>query len=84
MAAHRVVRHQSSHIFQTITSQTVVASALCTGHPLPLEDSFYSLLLVAVNPRAIVWLEVLGELKNQMTSLGIKPMNIASKVDVVT
>jgi hypothetical protein len=28
-----------------------------------------------VNPRAIVWLEGLGQLKTPMTSLGIKSMN---------
>jgi hypothetical protein len=38
------------------------------------EDSWYSFLLKCwVDPRAIVWLEGLGQLKNPMTSLGIRP-----------
>jgi hypothetical protein len=40
----------------------------------PQEDSWYSFLLEAEpTPRAIVWLEELGQLKNAMTSLGIEP-----------
>jgi hypothetical protein len=39
----------------------------------PQEDSWYSFLLEAVNPRDIVWLERLGQLKNSMTSSGIEP-----------
>jgi hypothetical protein len=44
------------------------------GPPLPQEDSWYSFLLRdRVDPWAIVRLEGLGQLKNPMTSSGIKP-----------
>jgi hypothetical protein len=48
-------------------------SALCTGHLL-LPGRFLVLISVRgrINPRAIVWLEGLGKLKNPMTSSGIK------------
>jgi hypothetical protein len=48
-------------------------SALRAGHPLPL-GRFLVLISVRglVDPRAIVWLEGLGQLKNPKTS-GIKP-----------
>jgi hypothetical protein len=52
-------------------------SALHASHPLPQEDSWYSILLVAqVDPRAIVGLERLGQLKNPMTSSGIEHIEI--------
>jgi hypothetical protein len=49
-------------------------SALCTGHPLP-PGRLLVLISVGgwVDPRALVWLEGLGQLKNPMTSLGIEP-----------
>jgi hypothetical protein len=38
------------------------------------EDSWYPFLLeVESTPRAMVWLEELGQLKNPMTSSGIEP-----------
>jgi hypothetical protein len=48
--------------------------ALCTIHPLPL-GGFLGLTSVrgSVDPRVIVWLEGLGQLKNSMTSR-IEPM----------
>jgi hypothetical protein len=48
---------------------------LCTGRPLP-PGRFLVLISVRgrVDPRAIVQLEGLGQLKNPMTSLGIEPM----------
>jgi hypothetical protein len=40
----------------------------------PQEDSWFSFLLEAESaPRAIVWMEGLGQLKNQMISSGIEP-----------
>jgi hypothetical protein len=50
-------------------------SALHASHPLP-PGRFLVLIYVRVwvDPRAIVQLEGLGQLKNPMTSLGIKPM----------
>jgi hypothetical protein len=44
-------------------------SALRAGRPLsPQEDSWYSILLEAVDPRAIVRLEELGKLKKSTSS----------------
>jgi hypothetical protein len=39
------------------------------------ENSWYSFLLEAelIEPRAIVWLEGIGQSKNPMTSSGIEP-----------
>jgi hypothetical protein len=39
----------------------------------PHEDSWYSFLLEAIDPRAIVRLEGIGQLKNPMTSSEIEP-----------
>jgi hypothetical protein len=49
-------------------------SALCGGSPFP-QERFLVLISVSglVDPRAIVRLEGLGQLKNLMTSSGIKP-----------
>jgi hypothetical protein len=45
-------------------------SALRAGYPSPQEDSWYSFLLENEStPKAIVQLEVLGQLKNPMTSV---------------
>jgi hypothetical protein len=54
-------------------------SALHAGRPLP-PGRFLVLISVRgwVNPRAIVQLEVLGQLKNPMTSLGIRLRKIVS------
>jgi hypothetical protein len=49
-------------------------SALCASRPLP-PGRFLVLISVRgwADPRAIVWLEGLGQLKNPVTSLGIEP-----------
>jgi hypothetical protein len=39
----------------------------------PQQVSWYSLLIEAVNPKTIVQLQQLGQLKNPMTSTGIEP-----------
>jgi hypothetical protein len=73
--AHRVVRGQGSHIFYTISSQMAARwSALRVGRTLP-PGRFLVLISVRgwVDPRAIVRLEGLGQLKNPMTSSGIEP-----------
>jgi hypothetical protein len=62
-------------MFQTIGSQmTKRLSALSASRPLP-PGKFLALSSVReqVDSRAIVWLEGFGQLKNSMTSLGIKP-----------
>jgi hypothetical protein len=68
-----VVRLLSSHIFYTIGSQMAVTSALRAGRPLP-PGRFLVLISVRglIDPRAIVRLEGLGQLKNPMTSSGIE------------
>jgi hypothetical protein len=63
-------------MFLTVGSQMVVRlSALHTGRPLP-PGRFLLLISVRglVDPRAMVRLEGLGQLKNSLTSLGIKPI----------
>jgi hypothetical protein len=52
----------------------VVTSALCAGCPSPA-GRFLLLISVRgwVDPRATVWLEGLDQLKNPLTSLGMKP-----------
>jgi hypothetical protein len=50
-------------------------SALCTGRPSPPPLQRLQVLISVrglIDPRAIVWLERLGQLKNSITSLGIK------------
>jgi hypothetical protein len=74
MEAHRVVRGWGSHTFYTIGSQTAVRlSALRAGRPLPPRKipgtHFYENW---VDPRAIVRLEGLGQLK-KFTSSGPEP-----------
>jgi hypothetical protein len=48
-------------------------SALRAGSPLPPERFLVLISEEAVNPRAIVGLEGLGQLKNTVTSLGMEP-----------
>jgi hypothetical protein len=73
--AHKCVRFQGYHIFKTLGSQMAVKlSALFSGRSLP--PGRYLVLIsvrVWVDPRDTVWLEVLGQLKNLMTSLRIEP-----------
>jgi hypothetical protein len=69
MEAHSVVRRRSSHIFWTVVLQmTARLSALRGGRPLP-PGRFLVLISVRgrVNPRAIVRLEGIGQLKNPVT-----------------
>jgi hypothetical protein len=65
--AHKVVRHRGSHIFYTIGSQRWGCQPYTPAALYPLGRS---LVLVSVrgwvDPRAIVRLEGLGQLKNQM------------------
>jgi hypothetical protein len=70
-----VVRRRGFHIFYTIGSHMAVRlSALRAGRPLP-PGRFLVLISVRgwVDPRAIVWLGGLGQLKNPATSSGIEP-----------
>jgi hypothetical protein len=72
---HTVVRHKGSHIFWIIGSQMAVRlSASCAGHPLP-PGIFLVVISVRsrIDPRDMVWLEVLCQLKNPITSSGIEP-----------
>jgi hypothetical protein len=57
------------------THRVVRLPVLCTGHPLP-PGRFLVLISVGgrVNPRSVIQLEGLGQLKNPMTPLGIKPI----------
>jgi hypothetical protein len=67
--AHKVVRRQGSHIFYTIGSQMAVKlSALRAGRPLA-PGRFLVLISIkgSVDPKAIVRVEELGQLKNLMT-----------------
>jgi hypothetical protein len=68
------VRRRGSHIFYTIDSQMAMRlSALGAGRPLP-PGRVLVLLSVRgyVNPRAIVLLEELGQLKIPITSFGFE------------
>jgi hypothetical protein len=66
------VRRRGSHTFQTIGSQMAVRlSALRVGRPLPPGRFLISFLLEA-DPRAIVRLEELCQLKNPITSSGFE------------
>jgi hypothetical protein len=50
-------------------------STLITGHRLaPGRFLVLDSVIGCVDPSVIVWLEGLGQLKNPVTSLGIKPM----------
>jgi hypothetical protein len=67
--SHKVLRCWGSHIFYTIGSLLVVnLSASCPGSPQP-PGRVLVLISVSgwVDPRAIVRLEGLGQLKNPMT-----------------
>ena len=72
--AHRVVRRQGSHIFYKAGSRMAmgfwryVPAALCAQG-----DSWWSFLLEAVlDPRAVMRLEGLGQLRDPVTSPGIE------------
>jgi hypothetical protein len=78
MEAHKVVRRRGSHIYYTIGSEMAVRlSALRARCPLP-PGRFLVLISVRgwVNPRAILRLKGLGQLKNPMTSSGIERLTI--------
>jgi hypothetical protein len=73
--AHRVVRHQGYHIFRQSAHRWWWGCwpyALAALYP---QGRFLVFISVRgwVNPKAIVRLEWLSQLKNSMTSLGIKP-----------
>jgi hypothetical protein len=71
------LRHQGPHILQMVGSQMVVRlSALHAGRPLT-PGRFLVRISVRgwVDPRALVTLQGLGQLKNPMTS-GIEPMTL--------
>jgi hypothetical protein len=73
--AHRVLRRRGSDIFYTISSQMAVkVSALSADSPLS-PGRFLVIISVRgwVDPRAIVRLEGLGQVKNPMTSSEIEP-----------
>jgi hypothetical protein len=73
--AHKVVRRRYSHIFYLVSSQMAVGlSALCAGHSLP-PGRFLALISVrgCVEPRAIMRVEGLGQLKNSVNPQGIEP-----------
>jgi hypothetical protein len=74
MEAYRVVRRRGSNIFLGNRSQMAVRlPALRAGRPVP-PGRFLVLISVRsrVDPRAIVRLEGLGQLKNPMTLSGIE------------
>jgi hypothetical protein len=73
--AHRVVRRRGSHILKTIGTQMAVRlSALRAGHSFPPGRILVLISLRGwVEPRAIVRLEGLGQLKNSITLLGVTP-----------
>jgi hypothetical protein len=66
---------EAATFFQTIGSQMVVRlSALCASRPLPPGRFLVPISVRGfVDPRVIVQLEGLDELKNQVTSSGIEP-----------
>jgi hypothetical protein len=73
MEAHSVVRRRGSHIFKTIGSQ------LCGCQPYPAVALYHPerfLVLISVtgcvDPRAIMRLVELGQLKKPMPLLGIE------------
>jgi hypothetical protein len=75
MEAHRIVKRRGPHIFYTVGSQmTVRLSALRAGRPLP-PGSFLALISVRdwVDPKGIVRLEGLDQLKSPKTSSEIEP-----------
>jgi hypothetical protein len=72
---HRFVRRRGFHIFETIGSQMKVwLSASSDGRPLsPRKIPGAHFCRGWVDPKAIVQLEGLGQLKNSMTSSGMEP-----------
>jgi hypothetical protein len=58
----------------TLRNGGVVISLMHLPPFTPREDSWYSFLLEAVNPRVRVQLEGLGQLKSSVTSSGIEPV----------
>jgi hypothetical protein len=68
----KFVRRRGSRIFYTVDSQKAVRlSALCAGHPLP-SGTFLVLISVRgwTDPRTIVRLEGLGQLKKSYNLIG--------------
>jgi hypothetical protein len=78
MDAHKVVRRRDSHIFQKMGSQMAIKlSAVRSGRPLP-QERFLVLICVrgCVDPRAIVRLEGLDQLKKSRNLIGIRSRNL--------
>jgi hypothetical protein len=73
MEAHRVETSRLPHFLDNRLTDGGELSALHAGYPLP-PGRFLVLIFVTwcVDPRAIVWLEGLGQLKNPMASSGIE------------
>jgi hypothetical protein len=71
--AHNDVRCQGSHNVQTISSQMMVVSLTRQLLVTPQNDSGTHFYYRLSDPRAVVWLGGLDQLKNPLTSLGIKP-----------
>jgi hypothetical protein len=68
MESHRVVRRRGSHIFYTIDSQMAVKLTLLAGRLLPIGRFLVHIPVRGwVDPRVIMRLERLGQLKFLMT-----------------
>jgi hypothetical protein len=68
MYAHKVVRRRGTHIFKTVGSQMAACRPLSLGR-------FLVLIAVRglVDPRAIVRLEGIGQLRNRVITSGMEP-----------